>query len=193
MKRILISTLILAIAISVKAQYPNAYEAGQGWAMYYQGVSALCDGEYEDAYNYFKKGTSYFSQNWEGLGVCYELGFYVDKDNDMAWECYRTGAKQGSIACKNAINRINNDGFYSKSQRNAFLRNLRASLQATIGGYGGNSNSSSSTNRTTCLSCYGKGICQVCGGTGKTSAWQNRCWTCHGTGKCAGCNGKGYY
>ena len=60
------------------------------------------------------------------------------------------------------------------------------------GGYsGGNSGSS----HTQCLSCYGSGSCQACGGTGQSMARGGKCHACDrtGNGKCAGCHGKGYY
>lgn len=55
---------------------------------------------------------------------------------------------------------------------------------------------SSSSTRRICHACFGKGIHQVCNGTGIQLAFGNKrtekCSGCHGTGKCPHCNG-GYY
>ncbi len=58
------------------------------------------------------------------------------------------------------------------------------------------STSSSTPTRRICHACYGRGIHQVCRGSGQQLAWGNKriekCSGCHGTGKCPQCNG-GYH
>ena len=211
MKRNFILFVLITISISVFGQ-SNAYNAGYGFGCYQQGKMALCNGNYDEAFEYFLKGVDYHPINYEGVGICYELGFGVSVDQDEAWDAYARGANAGDYACKSAIQRINQYGYYTKANRSIFLRNLRNSMSAQgfssggnsgSGSYGGSSGSSSSSVYSTCRICGGSGVCTGCGGKGgewrdtgyytgsNTQSWiacgscrgSKRCFNCHGTGR----------
>jgi len=50
------------------------------------------------------------------------------------------------------------------------------------------------TERSTCVSCHGSGICPVCDGTGvyRNYGQSSECSACDGTGVCSICDGSGY-
>ena len=156
----------------------NAYNAGRGMMMYFQGVTALCEERFDDAYELFYEGIQYNLMNYEGLGVCNELGFGVSVDYDDALSYYKVGANKGNIACKQHLQRIKQSGFWTQGDKKTFLSNLRASQRANsgvnpsygVGGaYGGNyggSSGSSSSSEYTCPTCHGSGLCNICAGRG---------------------------
>ena len=194
-------------SLSICAQnYGDAYNAGYGYGLYDKGKAALCEGDYDEAFDYFTKGTNYNPICYEGIGVCYELGFGVDIDYDEALEAYKTGASYGNMACKSQISRIKREGFWPKSRRSIFLRNLRSSINSGSGvpnvgngsGYGGSSSSSSSSSSgRTCAGCHGTGKCTSCAGRGEyrgdgyygTTLYD--CPVCKGSGRCGVCYGRG--
>lgn len=188
--------------------YNSAYNYGYGLGMYEKGKIALSEDEYDDAFECFTKGTDYHPICYEGVGVCYELGFGVEIDYDEALEAYRTGATYGIDACKSAIIRIKREGFWPKSRRSTFLRNLKASMNAGYGipnvgygsGYGGSGSSGSSgSSSVTCSGCHGTGKCTGCAGRGQymgESPFSGdkmllTCPVCNGSGRCGVCYGRG--
>ena len=203
MKKLLSALLFALISVTVYGQI-DAYNSGYGWGMYSKGKTALCEGDYDEAFEIFSQGVKYHPVNYEGVGVCYELGFGVDVDHDEAWDAYVKGANAGSVQCKANIQRIKQNGFWPKSVRRTFLQNLRNSMNAPVypnGGYnsfGGSSGSSgSSSSNTTCSSCRGTGKCTGCAGRGEyrgdgyygTTTYE--CPVCKGTGRCGVCYGRG--
>ncbi|MBR0275465.1 MAG: hypothetical protein IJQ76_04585 [Prevotella sp.] len=185
----------------------NAYNMGYGWGRYDRGVTALCNGDYSEAYDFFVEGANYHPMCYEGIGVCYELGFGVDVDYDEAWNAYTIGANAGVPACKQAIRRINQNGYWPQSYRKTFLVNLRnaqgVNVTPNVGGYGGSDNSSGSGSAyTTCRICGGSGTCTSCGGrggeyrdtgyyTGSSIQSWIPCPSCRGSKKCFNCHGTG--
>ena len=197
----------MTISMNICAQYIDAYNYGFGFGKYERGAQALCSGNYNDALGEFLEGVKYHPMNYEGIGICYELGFGVERDTDDALEAYQTGARLGSMECNAALQRIRQHGFYQESQKNAFIINLRASLQArySSAGTGGGvnwgspssgSNSSGSSGRT-CAGCHGSGKCTGCAGRGEYrgegyyGTQMFDCPVCSGTGNCKVCYGKG--
>ena len=67
------------------------YAYGQG--RYYRGISELCNGNYWEAYTTFVDGADYNPINYEGIGVCYELGFGVSLDHTKALNAYGIGSR----------------------------------------------------------------------------------------------------
>lgn len=183
----------------------NAYNMGRGIGLYYQGIAALCEERFSDAYDMFYEGVDYSPMNYEGLGVCNELGFGVSVDYDDALKYYKAGANKGNAACKMHLQRIRQNGFWEKKDKPIFLRNLRASQSVAnssiqnYGGnvYGGNNNSGSSSRGSssseyTCPTCHGTGRCTICAGRGYriSNGSYIECTMCRGGGACYGCNGR---
>ena len=179
----------------------NAYNFGAGMGLYLRGISELCEERFSDAYNTFYEGAEYNPMNYEGLGVCSELGFGREVDHDDALNYYKLGANNGNNACRMHLQRIRQNGFWSKSYRQTFLKTLRAQMAASSsvpnygGGFYNNSggNSSSSTGGYTCPTCHGKGRCTVCAGRGYriSNGSYIECTMCNGGGACYGCHGSG--
>lgn len=184
----------------------NAYNFGAGWAMYINGVSALCNDNYSEAFNQFYKGIDYNIMNYEGLGICYELGFGVSVNQDKAWNAYTIGANKGNLACKQALQRIRESGYYSEANKQIFLKNLKAVHNnanygttpnvgggGLSGGYSDGHSSSSGSSSYTCPTCHGTGRCTICAGRGYR-IYNSRyidCTMCNGGGACYGCHGRG--
>lgn len=194
----------------------KAYNTGKAMALYQQGLSAVYNGDYEDAFDKFGECTFYdFAPACEALGIMYELGIGTPIDTDFAWECYKDGASKGNIACKQAIQRINKNGFYKSSQKNSWLKKFRTNYALTHGdgnnyvpsnNYNYSSPSTSSGNSqstySTCRICGGSGVCTSCHGTGGewrdtgyytgsgNKSWIN-CPSCNGNKRCFNCHGTG--
>lgn len=210
MKKVLSVILLTLISITVYGQFAEAYNYGYGMGMYSNGINALCEGDYDEAFEKFSDGVKYHPVNYEGVGICYELGFGVEIDHDEAWDAYATGARAGSPQCQYALKRIKKNGYWPRSFRRTFLQNLRNSMSAqgySNGGYnnyGGSSGSSSSSGSvySTCRICGGSGVCKSCGGTGgewrdtgyytgsNVRSWIN-CGSCSGSKRCFNCHGTG--
>lgn len=183
----------------------NAYNMGKGICIYYEGVNALCEERFSEAYDLFYEGAFYSAMNYEGLGICSELGFGVSVDYDDALNYYKVGANNGNVACKMHLQRIRQNGFWTKKDKPIFLRNLRASQKAAAGSiqnYGGNmfggtynsggSSRSSSSSEYTCPTCHGTGRCTICAGRGYriSNGSHIECTMCSGGGTCYGCHGR---
>lgn len=191
-----------------------AYNKGYGMGCFSAGNSLLCEGKYDKAFSTFQEGTEYTAENWGGLGICYELGFGTDVDYYEAFECYSTGADEGDQACKMALQRINNNGYYSSKDKKRYLQNLKIicgyySADAgvgfgggSIGTFGSGSSSSSGSAYRTCSGCGGSGRCTGCSGsgrywvdsgtyTGSGSRARVNCGSCGGSGRCGVCHGTG--
>ena len=209
MKKLSFFIICSFLAINCLAQN-NAYNMGYGWGRYDRGVSALCEGDFSEAFDYFEEGANYHPMCYEGIGICYELGFGVEVDYDEAWDAYTTGANAGVQACKLHLKRINRDGYWPKSYRKTFLANLRNAqgnssvTVPNVGGYGGGYDNSSGSNSvyTTCRICGGSGVCKSCGGRG--GEWRDTgyytgsnvqswiaCPSCRGNKQCFNCHGTG--
>ena len=183
----------------------NAYNMGAGWGMYMNGISALCNGDYSEAFNQFYRGIDYNTMNYEGLGICYELGFGVAVNHGKALNAYTIGANDGNFGCKQALKRIRESGYYKEANKQVFLQNLKAMYNAnygttpnigsggSFGGYSNGYGSSSGSSSYTCPTCHGTGRCTVCAGRGYRIS-NNRhieCTMCNGGGACYGCHGRG--
>lgn len=193
----------------------NAYNMGakmmQGQMAYNKGIQDLCNADYDEAWEHFAEAVNCNNPAGnEGLGLMCEMGIGVKRDTELADDFYKDGARAGNYACKMAINRIENSGHYSSSDKSTFLTNLRK-MQGSgnaqfngggnIGGYSGGSNSSGGSSRT-CAGCHGTGRCTGCAGkggyyvnsglyTGSYSQTWTRCGSCNGSGSCGVCRGAG--
>ena len=192
----------------------KAYNTGQAMVLYQQGLLAVYNGDYDDAFDKFGECTFYdYAPACEALGIMYELGIGTQIDTDFAWECYKDGASKGNLACKQAIQRINKNGFYKSSHKNTWLKNFRSNYALT---YGGDNNyipnnsyvspstpsGSSSSTSSTCRVCGGSGVCTSCHGkggewkdTGYYTGSGNKSWiscpSCNRNKRCFNCHGTG--
>lgn len=205
MKKVLSVILLTLISITIYGQFGQAYNFGYGLGMYSKGQLALCEGDYDGAFEAFSDGVSYHPINYEGVGVCYELGFGVEIDHDEAWDAYVKGANAGAQTCQQHIQRIKQNGFWPRSTRRTFLNNLRIMIQSQgnmygqgASGYGGsNGSTSSGSSGRTCAGCHGSGKCSGCAGRGEyrgdgyygTTIYD--CPVCKGSGRCGVCYGRG--
>ena len=160
----------------------------RGQTLYHKGNYSLMNNKYGEAAYAFAEGTNYHPDNYEGLGICFELGFGDDADKETALDCYKEGAKKGSANCKRQLSRIKKSGFWAatKENRRRYINKLKAKYNYNSGGggnsgnggfsggvpYGGmpgnfGSGSSSGSTYTTCSGCGGSGNCTGCGGSGK--------------------------
>lgn len=223
--RYLISILLAVCALSVNAQYYNpyanqqayeygrrmaeqmlqqqqvanqqAYNMGKAMALYQQGQLAIYNGDYDDALDKFGECTLYdYAPACEALGLMYEMGIGTPRDTDFAWECYKDGAHKGNIACKQAMQRIRNNGYYTANQKNQWLNNFRSMYAAQHSGTGSyyvpNTGGGNVDVDHSCRACNNTGDCNGCHGTG-ISYGTTRCNMCHGSRKCMNCGGKGWH
>lgn len=218
MRHFLFIVAVLFGALTLSAQYFNpynnqSYNWGYGMALVQKGEIAIVNGNYEEAVAKFEEAyeLNYYPAA-ANLGLCYELGIGVDRDEYYADLYYEDGAEHGNADCRRAINRINNQGHYTEAQRATLLRNLTAYYQARFpsagyvpaGGY--NSGTSGSGNSLssgrTCISCNGTGRCTTCNGQGwyyhetgyyigNSHQTRTTCPVCNGTGRCGTCRGQG--
>lgn len=216
MKHFLFIVAVLFGALALSAQYYNpynnqAYNMGRAMALVDQGKEAIVNGDYEEAVAKFEEAYELnFYPAAECLGLCYELGIGVDRDEYYANLYYEDGAEHGNADCRRAINRINNHGHYTEAHRATWLRNFRAYYQAQYpsagyapaGGYNSGTSGSSSGSGRTCVSCNGTGRCNTCNGqgwyyhetgyyTGNSHQTRTTCPVCNGTGRCGTCRGQG--
>ena len=216
-KSLLFFVMLIGCTLESMAQYfiEDPYAFGKGRGLYNTGVYHLINGEYGEAVNAFVEGLEYNPDNYEGLGVCCELGIGDTADREMALDCYKEGAKRGSVKCKGQLARIKRDGFWpaTKEYRKRLINSLKIQYGYGNGGASGgggtfvmpdNSGSGSSSGSTyrTCPSCGGSGNCTGCGGegkywvdsglyTGSGSRTRVNCGSCGGSGRCRVCYGKG--
>lgn len=178
----------------------------------------LINHEYGEAVNAFIEGLELNPDNYEGLGVCFELGFGDEADRELALGCYKDGAKKGSLKCKGQLERIKRSGFWpaTETYRKRLIRSLKVQYGYDDGGgfsgggfmpnirgssSGGSGSSGGSTYRT-CPSCGGSGTCSSCHGSG--GEWRDtgyytgsgsRSWiscpSCSGSKRCFNCHGSG--
>ena len=221
MKNYLILFVIFCWASDSLAQNVDYGSFFRGQTLYHKGNYALMNNEFGEAVNAFAEGTNYHPDNYEGLGICFELGFGDDADKETALDCYKEGAKKGSANCRRQLSRIKKNGFWAatKENRRRYINKLKAKYNYNSsgggnygnGGYTGGtltmpnnsgSGSSSGSTYTTCSGCGGSGKCTGCGGSGKYwvdsgmytgsgSRTQVNCGSCGGSGRCGGCHGRG--
>lgn len=185
------------MAEQMQQQNKQAYNSGRAMALYQQGQLAIYNGDYDDALDKFGECTFYnYAPAYEAMGIMYELGIGIPRDTDFAWECYKDGASKGNLACKQAIQRINNNGFYSSSKKNQWLKSFRTSYAVRNSGSGNyyvpSQNNGNVDVDHSCRACNNTGVCNGCHGTG-ISYGTTRCNMCHGSGKCMNCGGKGWH
>lgn len=201
-------------------QYLNqqAYKYGKNLAkqtsLCMTGKTNLVNGNYSAAVDAFEEAMDL--KNMEAvffLGTCFELGMGVKINKKLAKDFYSLGAKYGNIDSQQALNRINQYGYWAATEdmRQEFRRQLKMHLeiqnQATIMNYNthkgsDNNNSYGSSSGYNCSNCHGTGNCTSCKGTGKivsdTGTYVGRtintirnCPVCKGSGKCGVCYGRG--
>lgn len=195
----------------------NAANLGAGAGLYTSGVLHLINHEYDDAVNAFMEGLELHPDNFEGLGLCFELGFGGKADRELALECYKDGAKKGSSKCRVQLERVKRFGFWpaTETYRKKLIRGLEYSYgvggasSGSGGIYGGGGipnnpggGSSSGSTYRTCPSCSGTGTCSSCHGSGgewrdtgyytgsSTKSWIS-CPSCRGSKRCFNCHGSG--
>jgi TPR repeat protein len=136
------------------------------------------------------------------IGVCCELGMGVNVNHELAKECYSLGSQYGSINAKQAIERINQNGFWpATDQTRQNFRNalkMQIEIQGNAAMMNRNFNNSNQSNSTkdygACPNCHGTGRCTMCAGRGE---WKDNngiyhdCSICHGGGQCPSCHGSG--
>ena len=111
------------------------------------------------------------------------------------------GSKYGSIDAKQAIQRINKNGYWpATDQTRKNFSNFVMYQHRIIGNsmiINNNSNNSDNSNTRdygACPNCHGTGRCTMCAGRG---AWKGNdgtyydCRMCHGGGQCPSCHGSG--
>ena len=186
-------------------QYQNqkAYEYGKALGLCGKGQAALVHGNYKEAFDAFEEAMKL--ENAEAMffiGVCCELGMGVNVNHELAKECYSLGSQYGSINAKQAIERINQNGFWPATDQTR--QNFRNALKMQIEIQGNapmmnrNFNNSNQSNSTkdygACPNCHGTGRCTMCAGRGE---WKDNngiyhdCSICHGGGQCPSCHGSG--
>lgn len=201
-------------------QYLNkqAYEFGRNLAkqtnLCITGKMNLINGDYSAAVDAFMEALDL--KNTEAaffLGACCELGMGLKTNKKLAKDFYSYGAKYGNIDSQQALNRINQYGYWAATEdmRQKFRKLLKMQIEiqsrATIMNYnnsnGSNNNSSyGSSGGYNCSSCRGTGDCTSCKGTGKvmydigqyvgeTINTIKDCPVCKGSGKCGVCYGRG--
>lgn len=197
----------------------RAYKQGYAMGVVQAGHSLIATGDYKEALDNFEE--AFYEYDYipalSMIGLCYELGIGCDRDLDWADTMYETGAGYNDISCKLMIKRINENGHYSKSYRETYLKSCRANYQVTsnsggnvssgyVGGtYVGTSSTSSTSSgstSSTCRICGGSGTCTSCHGSGgewretgyytgsNSKSWFN-CPSCNGNKRCFNCHGTG--
>ncbi len=198
----------------VDPSYANqqAYNYGVGLRFLSDGEVALANQNYDLAYEKFKKACFEYKNKdaYFYLGAMVELSMGFTKANpSLAKEFYEVGAKLGSSDATEALNRINNSGYWDATDemRNRFCTILKNRQRANAilyggGGLSGGSSSGSSSSGRSCRGCNGTGVCSMCRGkgaygystgtyTGKDTYGSSTCQGCNGSGKCKVCHGRG--
>ena len=161
--------------------------AGYASCLFCGGSGLMADPQYQNqkAYEYGKA-----------------LGLGVNVNHELAKECYSLGSQYGSINAKQAIERINQNGFWpATDQTRQNFRNalkMQIEIQGNAAMMNRNFNNSNQSNSTkdygACPNCHGTGRCTMCAGRGE---WKDNngiyhdCSICHGGGQCPSCHGSG--
>lgn len=180
-----------------QAANQQAYNYGKATALYIGGQKDVYDGNFEAAIDKFSECTFYdYVPALLALGQMNELGLGTTRDTDYALRCYQAGAAKGNVACKQSIERIRRDGFFSAAYKDTWLANYRAVYAAQYSGAGSYSTPSAGGDDIdvdhSCRACNNTGVCNGCRGTG-ISYGTTRCNMCYGSGKCMNCGGKGWH
>lgn len=196
-------------------QNQAAYNMGYAMGLVESGKQAIANSRYTQAFEYFEKAYDEYDYvpALECLGICWELGIGCDRDTEWAKLYYKEGASKNNYACRQALQRINSNGYYPASYRDTFLRNFKANYQAQYSGggsypstgggsYNSGSSSGSGSAYSKCRICGGGGTCTSCNGSGGSwrstgyytgsgsESWIN-CPSCNGSKKCFNCHGTG--
>lgn len=180
------------------------------------GKSNLANGDYTKALKNFSDALSKYDSSEAIIYIGYmaELGMGTKIDKNLAWNCYKLAADAGLSEAKEALQRIQTDGYWEPTEQNrkAFRQILAAQIGTTTApsngnyynGNSGGSSSSSYSNGRTCAGCSGTGRCTMCKGaggywindvgmyTGENIKEWTTCPACHGSGQCQVCYGKGF-
>lgn len=184
-----------------------------------RGKQKLVKGDYEAAFEEFNTGMN--NCNFEAvtyMGACLELGMGRKVNYDLALQCYELAAQYKDPDAKAALSRIQSSGFWpaTENMREQFRNSLNAQMHGIAspmngltqpngnvvppmntyqepGNTGGNL-----SNKYTCKSCNGTGLCSLCKGAGgymvrgiNEEVWKT-CSMCSGFKECKGCSGKGF-
>ena len=180
------------------------------------GKSNLANGDYTEALKNFSDALNKYDSSEAIIYIGYmsELGMGMKIDKNLAWNCYKLAADAGLSEAKEALQRIQADGYWEPTEQNrkAFRQILAAQIGTTTApsngnyynGNSGGSSSSSYSNGRTCAGCSGTGRCTMCKGaggywindvgmyTGENIKEWTTCPACHGSGQCQVCYGKGF-
>lgn len=202
--------------LMVDPQYQNqkAYDYGKSLGLCLRGQMKLIDGDYSEAFDAFTEAMRL--KNAEAMffvGACCELGMGVNVDLDLAKDCYSLGSEYGNVNAKQALERINRDGYWPATDqvrqnfRNILKTQIEIRSNAAMMNRDFNNNwdsnrSNNSSSSYNCSGCDGTGNCTSCKGTGKimydTGGYVGKeiktiknCPVCKGSGKCGVCYGSG--
>lgn len=111
---------------------------------YFCGIGTYEDYE-EAAHCFYKAAEQDYPDAYYHLGVCYEVGAGVDKDNDRARAIYELGVELGSEECEERLanmnsrsyNKFNNNPLFTKEQLKKGLK-MGAKALGAVGSVTGN-------------------------------------------------------
>ena len=192
--------------LMVDPQYQNqkAADYGKSLGLCLRGQMKLIEGDYSEAFDAFREAMRL--ENAEAMffvGACCELGMGVDVDLDLAKECYSLGSEYGNLNAKQAIERINRDGYWPATDqvRQSFrtilktqieIRSNAAMMNRDFNNNWDSKSSKSTNNYGSCPNCHGTGRCTMCAGRGEWRGNDGKyfdCSICHGGGQCPSCHG----